>query len=162
MPKHLSDSSVQSAAELFCLSLVGTELQVRLEPEEIRLEDGTQFRIDGMDQQAKVLCEFFAHVGSMKDGQKKKLAKDMLKLLAIEHALGGAWRKIICVVDEPARSFLCGKSWCSAVVREFHFEVVVVSVTADLLSGVQQAQLLQAEGMRQRPSTKIRARSSNG
>src|SRR5262245_13244466 len=40
---------------------------------------------------------------------------------AVEHALGGTWRKIICVVDEPAWSFLCGKSWYAAVVREFHF-----------------------------------------
>jgi hypothetical protein len=148
MPSDLSDSSVHAAAEPICLALVGSELNARLVPAEIRLDDGTEFHIDGVDRDKRVLCEVFAHVGTMKDGQKKKLAKDLLKLLAVEHSLGGSWRKVICVVDEPARDFLCGRSWCAGVVREFHFEVVMASLAPDVRSGILQAQVHNAEGMR--------------
>src|SRR6266851_1004980 len=124
MAMHLSDSAVQRSAEPVCLALVNAALSTRLAPEQIRLDDRTQFCVDGIDREARVLCEIFAHMGVLEDGQKKKLAKDILKLLAVEHALAGRWRKVICVIDKPARDFLCGKSWCAGVAREFHFEVV--------------------------------------
>jgi hypothetical protein len=123
MQPHLSDSAVQREVEPGCLQLVSDTLKVPLAPDDIRLDDGTLFRVDGVNRTARVHCEVFAHVGKMLDGQEKKLAKDMLKLLAVENALGGEWRKIICIVDDPARKFLKGKSWCASVVRQFRFEV---------------------------------------
>ena len=148
MASDLSDSSVHSTAEPACLALVGSELNARLVPEVIRLDDGTEFQIDGVDRENRVLCEVFTHVETMKDGQQKKLAKDLLKLLAVEHSLAGSWRKVICVVDEPARDFLCGRSWIASVVREFHFEVVMVSLAAEVRLAILQEQARNAEGMR--------------
>lgn len=123
MQPHLSDSEVQREVEPVCLQFVSDILKVPLAPDDIRLDDGTLFRVDGVNRTDRVLCEIFAHVGKMLDGQEKKLAKDMLNLLAVENALAGEWRKIICIVDDPARKFLAGKSWCASVVRQFRFEV---------------------------------------
>ena len=148
MPQDLSDSSVHTAAEPICLALVGEQLGVRLAPETVRLSDGTTFQLDGVDRGAHVLCEVFSHIGALKDGQKKKLAKDLLKLLAVEHSVEGPWRKVICVVDAPARKYLTGASWCAAVAREFRFEVVAVILSHDQREELVRAQVCEAQGMR--------------
>jgi hypothetical protein len=105
MQPHSSESTVQQEVEPVCLQLVSDAINIHLTPSDIRLADGTLFRMDGVNRTDRVLCEIFSHVGIMLDGQRKKLAKDMLKLLAVENALGGEWRKIICIVDDPAREF---------------------------------------------------------
>jgi hypothetical protein len=148
VPQDLSDSSVHTAAEPVCLALVGEQLGVTLAPETVRLSDGTTFHLDGVDRGAHVFCEVFSHIGDLKDGQKKKLAKDLLKLLAVEHSVGGAWRKVICVVDAPAQKFLTGASWCAAVAREFRFEVVTAVLSHVQREELLQAQACEAQGMR--------------
>ncbi|NQT12414.1 MAG: hypothetical protein HQ582_06690 [Planctomycetes bacterium] len=150
MRPHLSDSEVQREVEPVCLQLVSDILKVPLAPDDIRLDDGTLFRVDGVNRTSRVLCEVFAHVGKMLDGQKKKLAKDMLKLLAVENALGGEWRKIICIVDDPARKFLEGRSWCASVIRQFRFEVLMPALDDGLWRQLKTVQGQQAEGMKQR------------
>ncbi len=152
-PKDLSNSSVHTAAEPICLALAGEQLSVRLATETVRLSDRTTFQLDGVDWSACVLCEVFSHIGVLKDGQKKKLAKDVLKLLAVEHSVGGAWRKVICVVDAPAQKYLTGKSWMAAVVREFRFEVLAVALSRDQREALVRAQACEAEGMRRRPAS---------
>ena len=149
MQPHLSDSAVQQEVEPVCLQLASAALKVHLTPSDIRLADGTLFRVDGVNRTECVLCEIFSHVGNMRDGQRKKLAKDMLKLLAVENALGGEWRKIICIVDDPAREFLTGRSWCASVVRQFRFEVLMTALDDSLRMQLTTVQLLQAEGMKQ-------------
>lgn len=103
MQSHQSSSAVQQGVEPVCLQFVSDTLELPLVPEEIRLDDGTLFRVDGVNRTGQVLCEVFTHVGKMLAGQKRKLAKDMLKLLAVENALGGEWRKVICIVDNPVQ-----------------------------------------------------------
>jgi hypothetical protein len=158
MQPHLSDSAVQREVEPVCLQLVSDTLKVPLAPDDVRLDDGTLLRLDGVNRPARVLCEVFAHVGKMLDGQEKKLAKDMLKLLAVENALGGEWRKIICIVDEPARRFLARKSWCACVVRQFRFELMMPALEDDLRLQLKTVQDQQAEGMRQRKASSTRLR----
>lgn len=149
MSSHLSDSSVQRNVEPACLQLVCETLGVSLSPDNVQLDDGTRFQVDGIDRHHRIVCEIFAHVGKMRDGQRKKLARDILKLLAVENAMGGKWRKIICVTDEPARHFLTGRSWCASVIRQFQCEVVMASIGDDIWLQIEGAQKLQAEGMRQ-------------
>ncbi|MHB0958791.1 MAG: hypothetical protein ACYC0X_15400 [Pirellulaceae bacterium] len=132
------------------MQFVSDTLKVPLAPDDVRLEDGTLFRVDGVNRTERVLCEIFAHVGKMLDGQEKKLAKDMLKLLAVENSLRGDWRKIICIVDGPAREFLAGKSWCACVVRQFRFEVLMTALDEGLRLQLKTVQRQQAEGMKQR------------
>ncbi len=166
MPAHLSDSAVQREAEPVLLQFVSDTLKLPLAPEDIRLDDGTLFRVDGVNRDARVLCEIFAHVGNLLDGQKKKLAKDMLKLLAVENALGGEWRKIICIVDAPASKYLAGKSWCAGVIRQFRFEVMMPSLDADLHLRLKTVQTQQAEGMKKKKvrvkATKKATRAAKG
>ena len=75
MQPHLSDSAVQQEVEPVCLQLASAALKVHLTPSDIRLADGTLFRVDGVNETERVLCEIFSHVGNMRDGQRKKLAK---------------------------------------------------------------------------------------
>jgi len=126
----------------------GSYLGAQLVPETLRLPNGTVFQLDGIDRRNKVLCEFFSHMGKLKDGQRKKLARDLLKLLAVEHFLGGGWQKAICVADEPASKYLTGRSWCAAVVKEFGFKVVRVQLERAEEQGLELAQAREAQGAR--------------
>ena len=78
MKEDLSDSSVQSSTEAICLELLGEKLGASLVPEILRLNDETTFQIDGVDREKGILCEVFSHMGALKDGQRKKLARDLV------------------------------------------------------------------------------------
>jgi hypothetical protein len=147
MTLHPSNSTVQVAIESECLELVGQELDARLIPEVLKLVDGTEFQVDGVDKAKRVLCEVFSHIGPLKDGQRKKLAKDILRLLVAEHSLQGDWRKVICVVDDPAYRYLTKTSWCSVAAKEFGFQVLKVMPDPKSRLRLNEAQVRQASGI---------------
>lgn len=148
MANDPSDSVTQKSVEPSCLDAIAKEFNVRLRPEVISLEDGTVFKIDGVDRDAKFLCEIFAHRGALKAGQRKKLANDLLKLLVLEHALGGSWCKVVCVVDQHAYDFLSGSSWCAKAMGVFRFKLHLVTLLPEIRQALQDAQALQAKGAR--------------
>jgi len=89
----------------------------------VKLGNGATVEIDGLNERHRVLCEAFSHVGEMKSGQVRKLAQDMLKLIAVERDRGGNWTKVVCVYDQPAANQLSGRSWLAAVARDFGFNI---------------------------------------
>ena len=48
-----------------------------------RLSDDSKVEVDAVSKSCNVAIEIFAHQGKLLDGQKKKIAKDMLKLALI-------------------------------------------------------------------------------
>lgn len=148
MARDLSDSYQHTVAERLLLDLAEQKLRVRLESKSMRLENGATFHLDGVNERAKVLCEVFSHLGDLKDGQKKKLARDVLKLITVERIKGEPWRKVICVADEPAQRYLVGRSWCAAAVREFDFGVLLFALKPGQQRRLAKTQVREARGVR--------------
>ena len=123
--RHASDSFEQREGEAVILTLLQVELGCPLVEEVLPLGDGAVVKIDGINREHRILCEVYSRIGKLKGAQPDKLASDMLKLSLAERALGGAWRKLICLADPDAASCLLGKSWLAAAARRMDFEVRV-------------------------------------
>jgi hypothetical protein len=102
MVDHASDSREQREAEVFLIDGLSRELGMPLVSARIPLEGGTHVVVDGFNPEPRVVCEAYAHIGSVKGAQLHKIARDILKLFAVEQFLGGEWRKILCFADDAA------------------------------------------------------------
>lgn len=93
-----------------------------------------------------VIAEAYSRVGVLNEGQKRKLAKDALKLLAIRHALppGQCVRSLLLVPEELVLR-LSGDGWFPLALRTAA-EVVSVTLTDAERTLLQGASNQQAEG----------------
>jgi hypothetical protein len=110
------------------LKKLNRKRRIALAPASVRLENGTEVQIDGIDKSRRVLCEVYAHIGTMKGSQPDKVATDMLKLILVEPKHGRRWRKILCFADKEAMSRFSGKSWLAEAVQMFHFELELATL----------------------------------
>ena len=140
---HASDSAVQRAAECSVRELIQVVVDCSLAPETLDLGAGVKINIDGISRDKRILCEIYSRIGRLKSAQSDKVAADMLKLMLAEKALGGPWRKIICLADADAAKSFQGRTWLGAAVRGFGFELHVVDVPPDVRSGLLAAQAKQ-------------------
>jgi hypothetical protein len=138
--RHVSDSLEQREVETAVLSLVQLEVGCSLVEETLPLGDGVLVKVDGINREHRVLCEVYSHIGRLKGSQPDKLAADMLKLVLVERALGGNWRKLICLADADAAKYVQGKSWLAAAVRQMGFKVVVVKLPSTTRERILEAQ----------------------
>ena len=136
---HLSDSSEQNKAEGELIRQLSADLGVALQPMPIELEKGVRVNIDGFNQEHRILCEVYAHIGKTRGGQPHKIAKDILKLIAVEKRHPGPWQKILCFADQVASQCVSG-SWLATVCRDFGVTVRVFSLPPDLHEAVVAAQ----------------------
>ena len=116
-----------------------SKLKYPLRKECIKLGKGLRVEVDGKNDQEKMLCEICCHIGSLKAGQRHKVAGDMLKLIFVEKALGGEWRKVICLVDQQARDSV-ENSWLGAAAEEMGIEVEVVPLSKAGRDDIRKAQ----------------------
>jgi hypothetical protein len=137
---HQSDSGEQREAECYMLSALSERVGFPLQPEVVFLEPGVHVALDGFNAQHRVLCEIFAHIGRTRGAQNHKIARDILKLEAVEKALGGEWRKILCFADDQARQALTNNSWLAAVARKLRIEPLIVPLSESLQARVAGAQ----------------------
>ena len=130
MSKHPSESSRQMKLERRLVADVEDHLGVLLESQTIPLTTGGSVQVDGINEKKRILCEAFAHVGEVKSGQQRKLAQDILKLIAVERDRGRRWRKVVCVNDGPAFGLLAGRSWLAGVARLMGVEIHLGRISA--------------------------------
>lgn len=133
---HPSDSLEQRSLEEWALTEASSRLGVQLRKRRIALGDGATVEIDGMDEGGTVACEVYAHVGTLRGGQPKKLATDLLKLVVLradqEQPGRRPIRLVLVVVDEPAeRTLTSVKSWLGSAVRRFGVEVLRLDLPHD-------------------------------
>ena len=134
---HPSTSSEQLNAENTIKSELAKLLGVSFVDSPSDL-DGLQ--LDGYaESEPPILVEVFAHVGSSKSGQKRKLSRDMTKLLLAERRLDCACRKILAVVDDEAIEYTT-RGWDGEFAREFGIEFVVVPTESDLMLALRKVQ----------------------
>jgi len=137
---HLSDSSEQSTAEFELVRQLAADLGVSLQTRPIELKEGVRVNIVGVNQEHRILCEVYAHIGPTRGGQPHKIAKDILKLIAVEKRQPGPWRKILCFADQGAAECVEGSSWLATVCRDFGVVVRIFSLPPDLHEAVVEAQ----------------------
>lgn len=105
------------------------------------LGNGAQVAVDGLNLEARVACEVYAHIGETKGAQSHKIARDILKLLAVEHIRGGGqWRKVLCFADGATAQCLLGRSWLAEVCRTLDVEIHVLPLSSELQAKILAAQ----------------------
>lgn len=129
MHDHPSHSLVQQDAETEMLQILGRKIGYDLKPHDIKLNNKSSIRIDGFSANGRVLCEVYAHIGTLRGGQADKLAADILKLNLAAGRKGGRWRKILLFADESACKQLGGSSWLAEVCKDSQIEIEVAEIS---------------------------------
>lgn len=141
MMTHPSDSAEQREAEPELIEALSRELGISLAPAILPLGNGAQVAVDGLNLEARVACEVYAHIGETKGAQRHKIARDILKLLAVERIRGGGqWRKMLCFADGATAQCLLGRSWLAEVCRTLDIEIHVLPLSSELRAKILAAQ----------------------
>lgn len=126
------------------LQLLGERVGTKLETRRVRLSPGVWVDVDGASDDPPILCEAFAHQGSAKAGQSRKIGQDILKLLLLRRVAeesGTPLPRLILLFADPAAAQACGsRSWKGEAVRRFGIQVELVDLPPDLHDRVLQAQ----------------------
>ncbi len=126
--KYSGHSGVQQNAEMEILRALARKLGFDLDKIQKMKIGG--IALDGYIEDSIEPCciEIWAHQGEAKTAQKYKLMHDACKLIPAEKRLGKKCRKIICVTDKSAISFLSGKGWQGSFFSEFDVKIEVVDI----------------------------------
>ena len=140
---HASDSTAQRDVEPVILAALSAALNVELLPRRrLAFPSGAWCEVDGASVDENVLVEVFAHQGAGKGGQRGKIARDALKLMALRHHRPNA-RLLIALADRQLVDSLTAKSWLAEALRTFSVDVVYVEITAGARAAIADAQVRQ-------------------
>ena len=137
------DSSEQRGVEPEMLEKLGARLGIELKGRKFHIRGGTRLEIDGVCETPLVLCEVYAHHGSLKSGQKHKILADAFKLVYAERLRGKPAQKIILLADKKAAVPFQGKKWIAEAMRIFDIRIEVVTLEPKSAERVRQAQARQ-------------------
>lgn len=140
---HLSSSKLQGQIELEMLTILGNELGKPLGKKSIGYH-GAKMEIDGVDEHQTVFVEAFAHIGSFKSGQRRKIATDVLKFVGLRADRPDA-SFVLAFADDAARSSVVG--WLRAVTEQHGIELVVVGLPKSSIEKLMKTQQDQKTGM---------------
>ena len=95
-----SSSYEQQKAEIYIASTVEEWLGCPVERNvKVILSDGVHIEPDLYSEKDRVICEIFAHIGTLKVGQQHKISQDILKMLLLERSKNTTYRKVIEIAD---------------------------------------------------------------
>jgi hypothetical protein len=121
------------------LAALGVRMNTIFMPTKIRLPEGGHVQIDGVDHEAGVYVEAFAHQGTLKVGQIRKVIMDAFKLAFLARTRPGA--QMILLFSDPAASTLfTSKRWFAQAIRQLGVQVEVVDVPEELKARLNAAQ----------------------
>lgn len=122
---HPSSSTVQQEVEATVLRSLGEKLGATLSQGHRVEIGGSHMQPDGISEDGSVVVEVFAHIGTLKGGQRHKISTDALKLLAIRELHPDA-RLILAFVDEKAAGSVSG--WKAETLKKQGIELMVVDL----------------------------------
>lgn len=139
---HASDSAEQRAAEPLMLAALAARLGVPLAPCRIPVGEGATVALDGADLDRRVLVEVWAHQGTPRGSQPKKVLTDALKLLLVADVLPRRPDRLILCLSDPAAAapFTTARSWAAVALQRFGVDVELVDLPAGVRSAVEKAQ----------------------
>lgn len=143
MPIHQSDSAVQRDAESAIIDALAAKLGVVLAcGGTLSLSGGVRIQLDAWSADGKFAVEAYARQGTLKGGQLKKIAQDVLKLALLRHEPDHAEvRPIIVFASEEARSSITG--WVKRAADVFGVELHLVDIDPELRAKIVATQDLQ-------------------
>ncbi len=132
MTTHQSDSAVQRDAERAIIEALAAQLGVVLVGGgALSLSGGVRIQLDARSEDGKFAVEAYARQGTLKGGQLKKIAQDVLKLALLRQEPDHAdVRPIIVFASEDARSSITG--WVRRAADVFGVEMHVVDIAPEL------------------------------
>lgn len=139
---HVGDSAVQRVAEPLMVEAVAKVIGVPLAKKRLPLAHGVQCEVDGVSADGKVLVEAYAHQGTMRGAQLKKISEDAFKLVTLARGRPGM-RLIVAFADELAATSFLGKSWRAEALRIWSVEVLVIELHDDVRDDLRDAQVRQ-------------------
>jgi hypothetical protein len=133
------DSREQREAEAYMIEALSKSLDITLKPGHVKLPEGGWLQVDGLNEEAGVFCEAFAHHNALKAGQVRKVILDAFKLafLARIHPKS---RLILLFCDETAAATFQGQRWFAQAIRQLNIEVKTVGLPAEMAERVRKAQ----------------------
>ena len=140
MSKSIGDSAEQREAEGWLLDELSKKLDVTLTKKRIELREGSWLELDGYCESPLVLCEVYAHIGSLRGDQPHKVMTDAFKLVYANKLVGGDGRLILLFADKEAASYFQGKSWMTQCINEFGIEVEIIEPPKELKEKILGAQ----------------------
>lgn len=136
-----SKSDEQQKAEIDIGNYVEEELDCSLNRNEcVMISDNIHIVPDLYSEKDRIVCEIFAHIGSLKVGQKRKISQDILKMLLLEKSKGVKYRKVLVIIDDRIEKYLRGKSFIAESIRQFDIEVKKINPSAETYENVLYAQ----------------------
>lgn len=141
MEKALNScSDVQQNLEEEIFTSVEEWLGVKLQDDAKIYFDKAHIEPDFYNAEEKIVGEIFVHVGGLLEGQKRKVAQDVLKMLLLDKKHGCTYRKIFVVCDNVGMKFLTGDSWIAACIAEFGIEIKLIEISEERRAEVLNAQ----------------------
>lgn len=139
-----SSSHEQQKAEVFIADMVEEWLGCHVERNaKVFFSEGVHIEPDLYSEKDRVICEIFAHVGSLKVGQQHKISQDILKMLLLEKSQNTTYRKVIVVADDKVEKYLNGKSFIAESIRQFGIEIKRVNLFDEMYDMISNAQARQ-------------------
>lgn len=136
-----SKSDEQQKAEIIIGDRVEEYLACPLKRNErVVLSEGVHIVPDLYSEKDRIVGEIFAHIGSLKVGQKHKISQDILKMLLLEQTKGTKYRKMLVVVDDKIEEYLKGKSFIAESIRQFGIEIKKIDLSAEEYEKIMNAQ----------------------
>ncbi len=150
---HPSNSTFQRKVESLLLRQFSSAQKIlKLAPQKVTVGAGQYCNLDGVSEKSKVICEAYAHIGSLKSAQKDKVAADILKLLLAERvlqkSLGGKFEKYLLFCDPKVEQYFKRDNWLSAAVTKFGIKTWCGTMPKETSSKLIRTQKLQIEGMK--------------
>lgn len=140
---HASSSLEQQQIEKHIFQIISDELGADLIANPVVPCGDATIQPDFYSDEHGIIGEIYAHIGSLKPPQQKKMLADILKMLLLEKMTGRTYRKIIAICDDEVFKAITGKSWASACFKAFEVEIRNVAI------GEAQRMLLTAAQKRQ-------------
>jgi hypothetical protein len=140
---HASSSQEQQTIEKYIFQIICGELGTDLAANPVVPCGDATIRPDFYSDEHGIIGEVYAHIGSLKPPQKKKMLADILKMLLLEKLTNRTYRKIIVICDDEVLRAITGKSWGSACFKAFDVEIMNIDIGAEnreLLMSVQKRQ----------------------
>lgn len=136
-----SRSDEQQEAEIIIGNRVEEYLACPLKRNErVVLAEGVHIVPDLYSEKNRIVGEIFAHIGSLKVGQKHKISQDILKMLLLEKAKGIKYRKMLVIVDDKIEEYLKGKSFIAESIRQFGIEIKKIELLDETYKEIVNAQ----------------------
>ena len=128
MIPHQSDSAVQRDAETAIIDALAAKIGVVLvNGGTLTLSGGVRIKLGARSEDGRFAVEAYARQGTLKGGQLKKIAQDVLKLALLRREPGYAdVRPIVVFASEEARSSITG--WVNRAAEVFGVEFHVVDI----------------------------------